>query len=211
MKLNDLVRRAACVVRGSWGVRHEDDCRVWPRGEVFITLRDARSGQVQDSRHLKNLIVRDASILIARLMKDSAEPTHGCYLLAVGSGDTGWDPMNPPAPTVTQRALYGEISRKTFWQTQFIDGDGQPSAVPTNVVDFSARFSESEAVGPLVEMGILGGNVTASTRVAVSPPNVPYDPTVNLVDFDTLVNYLTFPVINKPATSTLELTWRLTF
>jgi len=33
---------------------------------------------------------------------------------------------------------------------------------------------------------------------------------VNLVGKDTLVNYLTFPVINKPPTSTLSWTWRIT-
>jgi hypothetical protein len=37
------------------------------------------------------------------------------------------------------------------------------------------------------------------------------DTTVDLNDFDVLVNYLTFPVINKPNGSVLAITWRLTF
>jgi len=45
----------------------------------------------------------------------------------------------------------------------------------------------------------------------VSPPAGSYDPTVDLTAYETLINYLTFAVVNKPATSTLEIVWRLTF
>ena len=38
----------------------------------------------------------------------------------------------------------------------------------------------------------------------------PYDPTVDLTAFETEINYLTFPVVNKPATSTWTIVWRLT-
>jgi len=182
------------------------------RGDVFITLRDGATGEIQEEREI-NLVVLDASILIARLMKDNAEPPHGIFVLAVGTGDSGWDPMNPPAPTDTQRSLYSELARKTFADTEFIDAGGVPTAVPTKVVDFTTTFAESEAVGPLVEMGLFGGNVDTnmSVRKPVLPPNGPYDATVDLTAFDTQVNYLTFPVINKPATSTITIVWRLTF
>lgn len=183
------------------------------RGDVFMTLRDGSSNEVQEKRELRNLVVLDASILIARLMKDNAEPPRGIFALAVGSGDVGWNPMSPPAATNTQRALYAEITRKTFSSTQFIDAAGLPSAIPTRVVDFTTIFTESEAVGPLVEMGLLGGSISSNLAVRnpVSPPNGPYNATVNLTNFETLLNFLTFPVINKPATSTLELVWRLQF
>ena len=183
------------------------------RGDVFFTMRDGLTGAVQLERQLRNLVVMDASILLARLMKDNTEPPHGILALAVGTGDSGWDLMAPPAPTVTQRALYSELARKTFANTDFIDGNGVPSAIPTNVVDFTTTFAEAEAVGPLVEMGLLGGNVSTnmSVRNPVSPANGAYDPTVDLTLLDTQVNYLTFPVINKPATSTLSIVWRLTF
>lgn len=181
-------------------------------GEVFLTLTDAASGKVLDKQHLKNLIVKDASILVARLLRDNQEPPHGAFVLAVGSGDAGWDPMNPPAPTVTQRSLYGEITRKIFAQKQFIDAGGIPVGYPTNIVDYTVIFSESEAVGPLMEMGIIGGNISSNMSIKnpVQPPNGTYDPTVNLTEYETLVNYLTFKVINKPATATFTVTWRLT-
>lgn len=183
------------------------------RGDVFMKLRNARTGALEHEWERRNVVVQDASILIARLMKDSQEPPRGAFALAIGTGDVGWDPMSPPAPTNTQRALYGEVTRKTFSNTQFVDGAGTPVAYPTRVVDFTTVYSESEAVGPLVEMGIIGGNVAdnLSVKNPVTPPNGPYDNTVDLTEFETLVNYLTFPVINKPATSTLEIVWRLTF
>lgn len=193
--------------------RVEEPKGYYIRGDVFLELRDSTSGEIQEKREHRNIVVKDASILIARLMKDNQEPPFGAFGLAVGTGDVGWNPLSPPAATNTQRALYSEISRKTFANTQFIDAGGMPVGLPTNVVDFTTTFSESEAVGPLCEMGILGGNVSTNLAVRnpVSPPNGPYNPSVNLTNFETLVNYLTFPVISKPATSTLTIVWRLTF
>jgi len=183
------------------------------RGDVFFTLRDGSTGEIQEEREHRNLVVMDASILVARLMKDSQEPPHGIFALAMGTGDVGWNVMSPPAATNTQRSLYGEIARKTFADTQFLDAGAAPTAIPTNVVDFTTIFAEAEAVGPLVEMGLLGGNVNSNLSITnpVLPANGPYDASVDLTTKDTLVNYLTFPVINKPPTSTLTIVWRLTF
>jgi len=187
------------------------------RGEVFWTLKDSTTG-LKTHGHRKNVVTMDASILIARLMRSSAtphvsEPSFGVYALAVGTGDVGWNLQNPPPATDTQRSLYSEIGRKAIASASFIDGDGAVSGIPTNVVDFTTTFSESEAVGPIVEMGLIGGD--NSTNMGVSSPVLPsngaYDPTVNLVGLDTLINYLTFPVINKPPTSTLSWVWRLSF
>lgn len=216
MKIPEKMCRPEGRVSSAFAVRsaesfHEQGYYI--RGDVFFKMRDGKTGDLQWERELRNLVVLDASILIARLMKDNAEPPHGVFALAVGSGDSGWDFQNPPAPTNTQRALYSEITRKTFADTQFVDSSGVPVAYPTKVVDFTTIYTESEAVGPLVEMGLIGGNVSSnlSVRNPVSPPNGTYDPTVDLTNFDTLVNYLTFPVVNKPATSTFEIVWRLTF
>jgi hypothetical protein len=205
------------IVTGAFAYKQTDEFAgkdgYYIRGDVFITVQDGKTKKIQEHRELRNLVVLDASILIARLMKDNSEPPHGVYALAVGTGDTGWDPMDPPAPTNTQRALYSELSRKTFADTQFIDSGGAPVAYPTKIVDFTTTYTESEAVGPLVEMGLLGGNISTNMSIKnpVSPPNGTYDDTVNLTSYETLVNYLTFPVVNKPATSTLTIVWRLTF
>lgn len=213
MKLNEAFNRVSSKLQLAVAQRHEEKVHLGIRGDVFITLRDGASGQVQDKREVRNLIVKDASILVARLMKDNVEPPKGIFVLGVGTGDTGWNPMAPPAPTNTQRALYSELTRKTFSQTQFIDASGVPSAIPTPIVDFEVVFTEAEAVGPLVEMGLIGGNISTnmSVRNPVVPPNGAYNPAVDLTTKETLVNFFTFPVINKPATSTLQIVWRLSF
>lgn len=202
-------------------VNEDDFGRYYIRGDVFFYLKEG-GDQERDpfwyykatpDYELRNLVVLDASILVARLMKDNAEPPHGILALAVGTGDVGWNVLSPPAPTVTQRSLYSELARKTFTNTQFIDGAGVPTAIPTHVVDFTTTFAESEAVGPLVEMGLLGGNISTNMAVRnpVLPPNGPYNPAVDMSLFDTQINYLTFPVISKPPTSTITVVWRLTF
>lgn len=194
--------------------KYEEHISPIKRGDVIMTLRDGKTGKPQCVREFRNLVTADASILVARLLKNNLETgLHGAFALAVGTGDSGWDPMHPPAPTRTQRALYAELTRKRFTSTNFVDSLGNPSSIPTNVVDFVTTFTESEAVGPLVEMGILGGNVNSdmSIKNPVSPPNGPYDPTVDLTQFETLCNFFTFSVQNKPSTSTMTVVWRFTF
>lgn len=216
MKIVERARPPKSSLATAFAVRPADsfdEKGYYIRGDVFFKMRDGKTGELQWEHELRNLVVLDASILIARLMKDNAEPPHSIFALAVGTGDSGWNPMAPPAPTNTQRALYSEITRKTFSDTNFVDGDGVPVAYPTKVVDFTTDFTEAEAVGPLVEMGLIGGNVSTnlSVRNPVTPPNGAYDPTVDLTQYETLINYLTFPVVNKPATSTFSITWRLSF
>lgn len=213
MKFPESFTRIANKLTGILGFKYEENARTGIRGDVFMVLRDGATGEILDQREKRNLIVKDASILIARLIKDNAEPTKGAFCLAVGTGDGGWNPMSPPAPTDTQRSLYSELSRKTFTSTTFVDASGAPTAIPTNVVDFTTTFTESEAVGPLVEMGLLGGNISTNLAVRnpVTPPNGAYSPAVDLTTRETQINYLTFGVINKPATATFSITWRLTF
>lgn len=212
MRMTQAFRRAAAAFSASLGGTYTDQFQRGIRGDVFFVLQDIQSGE-EKFWERRNIVVKDASILIARLVKDSQEPPQGAYVLGVGTGDSGWDPMNPPAATDTQRSLYAELTRKTFSSTTFVNGSGVPVAYPTNIVDFTTTLTESEAVGPLVEMGLLGGNISSnlSTKNPVTPPNGLYDDTVDLTQYETMINYLTFPVINKPATSTLTITWRLTF
>ncbi len=205
--------------RLSGGASFLSEDRVPPySGEVFWTLRDSATGAVLSEGRRKNIVTRDASILVARFIKgtpvpNTSEPRFGGYALAVGTGDVGWDLQNPPVATDTQRSLYNEIARKQMQVTEFIDADGGVSGIPTRVVDFTTTFSESEAVGPLVEMGILGGDVDTnlSIRNPILPPNGIYDPTVDVVGKDLLINFLSYPVINKPSNSQLSWVWRLSF
>ena len=188
------------------------------RGEIFWEMRCSETGKITRG-HIKNVVTLDASILVARLLKGTgvatpnlSEPSFGILALAVGTGDLSWNLQNPPPATNTQRSLYNELARKQIQSTNFITQSGNISGVPTNIVDFTTTFAESEAVGPICEMGLLGGDISTdmSIRNPILPPQGLYDPSIDLVGFDTLVNYKTFSVINKPQTSTISWTWRLT-
>ena len=164
-------------------------------GEVWMFLREASTSRLLQEYHCRNIIVNSASILIARLLKDSREPDAGISYLAVGTGDPSWDKQNPPAPTNIQTALENEIARKAFTteDVSFVDPDtGEHVTTPTNVVDYEATFAETEAVGPIVEMGLFGGDAT------------------DMPDSGTEINYRTFPVINKSSSMTLSIIIRIT-
>lgn len=204
-------RKSSHVTQGM-GFHYEESVPNHRRGDVFFELRDASTGELLEERQIKNVITLDFSILLARLLKNPIEPSHGIFALAMGTGDTGWDLQAPPTETNTQRALYSEIERKGFVESNFIDSNGSPTSIPTNVIEFSTFFNSSEAVGPLVEMGLVGGDLSddLSTLNPISPANGVYDDTVDVRNFDMLCNYLTFPVINKPSSATLRITWRIT-
>lgn len=165
------------------------------RGEYRMILRDSMTGEIIESRKGHNIIVNSASILIARLLKDNNEPDGGITYLAVGTGGVGWNLQNPPQPTNTQITLNNEIARKAFTTEDitFIDPTtGDPTVVPTNVLDFTATFNETEAVGPIVEMGLFGGDAS------------------DIADSGTEINYRTFPVLNKSNSMTLTIIFRIT-
>lgn len=180
------------------------------RGEVWAVIKD-EAGTVLETRHHKNLIVKDCGILIMRLLVNPAEPAHGLNMMAVGTGAPG-NPNAPDAPTTSQRSLVSEIARKNVTMVFRHPTSGAASSVPTNVVDFTATYGSGEAVGALNEMCLVSTiSGVESTANAVPAPNVtPWDPTVDLTQYDNMFNILNFPVLNKPATGTLTLTWRIT-
>lgn len=194
---------------------HEESLETSAKGHVFFEMRDALTGELQMQRDQPNVITLDASLLVARLCKDNQEPRHGINMLAVGTGALG-SLLNPDAPPRTQRRLNNEIARKPFASTTFRDANGAAVSIPTNVVDFTTIFGSGEAVGPWNEMGLLS---TISDNTATRNPNPnfagqggqPYDPTIDVTNYDILCNYLCFSVITKPSTSVLTITWRLTF
>jgi hypothetical protein len=140
-----------------------------------------------------NIIVNSASILIARLLKDSSEPTNGISYLGVGSGAGSWDAFDPPAPTTSQTQLENEFSRKQIDLKSFVDPDtGEPTTIPTNIVDYSVTFGEAEAVGPIMELALFGGDANAA------------------LNSGTMVNWRTFPVINKTNSMIMTIIFRIT-
>ena len=169
-----------------------------PRIKGFLFLKAWENGELVYSFEDHNVIVNSASILIARLLKNSSEPPAGISYLAVGTGITAgpgaWNTANPPAPTVVQTTLASELARKHIddANTRFVDPNtGAYTLVATNIVDFSTTFNEADAVGPIMEMGLFGGNATAE------------------LGSGTLMNYRTFPVLNKTSSMTFSVVFRI--
>lgn len=194
MFFKEKLRKVLESMCGGYRLRYEESTRPL-KGQYRMILKDS-TGRIIEERDGKNIIVNAASVLIARLLKDNREPGGGITYLAVGTGAPGWNLQNPPQPTNTQTALFNEIARKAFTteDVSFIDPTtGDPTTVPTNVVDYTATFAETEAVGPLVEMALFGGDAT----------DIPGQS-------DTEINYRTFPVINKQNSMTLTIIFRIT-
>lgn len=195
-----------------WAEKEEQAIRPI-KGEVFITFHDLETGE-KGTKHLHNLIVRDAGIITALLfasLSATASPLGRTLMLAIGTGATG--PVNSPnAPQSTQRKLNNEIVRKAFSRFQFRDSDGNAVGYPTNVLDVTASFNSGEAVGPLNEMMILAA---ASANTSITNPNnngpSGYDASIDVSSLDIAVNYLPFGVMNMPSSMVFAITWRLTF
>lgn len=205
-------KRSRDGVNMGFELRHADLAGLsQAKGEVFITLTDGKTGDVLQEIHKPNVITADASILAAILFRDPDSRDNGANMLAVGTGATG-SLLSPNAPDPAQRKLNTEIARKPWSTTVFRDSGGNAVAIPTNVVDFTCTYDESEAVGPLNEMGILSTISDNPLTLNPNPDAYPTrDLTRDLTQFDILVNYLTFGVLSKPATARLTITWRITF
>jgi hypothetical protein len=195
MFFKEFYKRTKESFLSALSVNFEEKYKGTMKGEFHIVCRDARTGLILEERHGHNIIVNTASILIARLLKDNREPDGGITYLAVGTGAPGWNLQNPPQPTASQTKLYSEIARKAFSteDVNFIDPEtGDPTTIPTGVVDFTMTFAETEAVGPWVEMGLFGGDAS------------------ELTDSGTEVNYRTLPVLNKSNSMVMTITFRIT-
>lgn len=211
MRFQDTLSRARDAVRMGLGMLFKDNLDVpkGVKGEVFIEVRDGVSGDLLDSRHIKNLVVLDASILVMMLLRDSG--TGRCInMMAVGTGAPG-PILSPNAPDNRERKLYAELARKPFSSTTFRDGSGNAVAYPTNVCDFNCTYSEAEAVGPLNELALLA---TISSNPNIVNPNPDTFPartlTADLTTVDIMATALCFSVISKPSTATMSITYRLT-
>lgn len=196
----------------------EESSFVVPMGHVFAKLEENDTTTELDLG--RNFIVYEARILMAQLMKFNFQNgdaiANGVTYLAVGTGGPyqikgqvkRFDPQNPPVPGVDIynenrpgsfdtngdgfSDLINEIARNPVTST-FVDGTGAPTLKKTNIVDFSATFDLDQAIGPLVEMAIFGGDQAETPKKGL------------------MVAVKTFPVINKTHNARITFTWRLAF
>lgn len=190
------------------GIVYNEDISLGIKGEVFIDIKDL-DGNLIESRHINNIPTRDVRLLVARLMKDPSEPANGVNMLAVGTGAPG-PLLSPNAPDDRERKLFTEIARKTFSSVTFRDSNGVAVAYPTAIVDYTTQFGPGEAAGPWNEMGLMS---TISSNPSVKNPNPEvfpnYTTTVNVSNYDIMINVINFSVITKPSQSVVTITWRI--
>ena len=195
MKFVSHIGKKISGFTAAFNVKHESKLKHIAKGEIFLKITD--NGVLKDTVLIgeksvpinpetkkallgTNIVVLDASTLLARLMKDPTEPAAGVSYFALGKGNAGWDKFNPPAPEDTQTTLQTEVDRVQPSSASFINQDtGLVSMVPTNIVDWNFDFNESQAVDFLCEAGLFGGDATA------------------VKNSGTLITYKTFPVFQK--------------
>lgn len=131
------------------------------------------------SRSGSNLIVYGALDLIGSLLCNAAGAAP-IQWYAVGSGNAAWDTA-PPTPVRATTGLTAEVFRTPLTPGD-ISYDPQAKALTLEL-----RLGPNDAVGPLREFGVFGGQA-ASARPGSG----------------TLVNYKAHPVIQKTAGQTLD-------
>ncbi len=198
----------------NFGLGLSEEIGIKVQGDVFGVLQhdDGREEVVLDK---SNVYTLDGGIIAAILFsKDLGGGfNRGIDMLAVGTGASG-STASPDIADYRQRKINTPLYRKGFTSVVYRNADGSQATVPTNIVDFTTTFESADAVGALTEMGLVctltgTGNTDFSAQV---PDNFPTrDLEEDVKGHDILINYLTFPVINKPSGAILAITWRLTF
>ena len=185
------------------------------------------NGQVINTFEDHNLIVDTASILMARRMAPGAitgaqdesflgdHIDFGLRYCALGVGilqDTSlpydevtnnvdrdaYDLQNPPEPELNETTLLGEFYRKRFTNWCFMDAAGQETETATNILILDTTFYENEAVGPITEIALFGGDALPHNNDAGK-------------DSGLMFNLKRFKVINKQDNHRISIRWKLTF
>lgn len=185
--------------------RGEPKVRPWETDYARQMIKDPRFGaldlsniDVIDEFEDHNLIVNQASVLMAQRMAPGNLGTAGIGFLAVGTGYGTGSLQIPQAEDPTYTALRAEFIRKAITSWTFLNAAGAAVGSPptgVGVLQFTTTFGPTEANAPLVEMGLFGGAATTATNSG------------------TLFNYKSFPVWNKTAAlnASLTIVWTITF
>jgi hypothetical protein len=161
-------------------------------------LCDAYGRVLWDRGWHRNTIVLNCRRLLAGFM---AGPTMslGIQGLRVGQGSNAWDLTSPPTPLPTQTALVDPnpfLLSGSALQIDFLDG-GTVTSTPTNRLQIIATLGPN--VPPWPDANHVSGNLREFGLVG------------RLNGAETLINYVTHPVIVKDPASTLTRTIWLVF
>lgn len=114
------------------------------RGEVKVTIRDAKTGRIKSVDHFKNMVVTTGKRSIAAGLAGDSNKGYASYC-AVGTSTV--------APALTDTQLAAEIARKLI----------SVRATNGNTAVFTTYFGTSEANGTLREAGLFGESTASGT------------------------------------------------
>lgn len=158
-------------------------------GEIFAVMQYADGRK--EERHFKNLIVENCALLIAEFLKSNSASVAGIKYLAVGTGVGSGTQAEPEPATVKGTTLQTEVARKAVTVTYNTELSTIDDDTRYNVLDVVCTFAAGEATAALTEMGLFGGDASATAGTG------------------TMINMRRFAVWNKPASASLTLTWRI--
>lgn len=141
---------------------------------------------------------KQAAALVAGTAKPSVSTCvtdwgAGISYLEVGTGVGSGTTQAPQAEQLGQLVLRVPLQRDAVTSWTCLDTSGNPTALDTNVVQYTTTFLNGEANGALVEMGLFGGDSTSALGTGQ------------------MFNYKVFPVINKDITMQLTIVWKITY
>jgi hypothetical protein len=117
----------------------------------------------------------------------------GIGYLEVGTGYGTGTSQAPQPENSAQTQLRVPAARKAITSWTNLDSNGNATASDTNVIQFTTTFLENDVTGALVEMGLFGGDATAT------------------IGSGQMFNYKVFPAINKDNTMQLTFVWKVTW
>lgn len=114
-----------------------------------------------------NLVVNSFVNLIMCMLKQQ-NGYSGIQYWAIGSGAPSWD-NTMPTPDITATKLTAEIGRMPIDPNKivFLDSEYNVVSTPTNIIQISHTFGESECNGTWREFGIFGGNATSTANSGI--------------------------------------------
>lgn len=158
-----------------WAVK---DPELWKKAQndpsLKAKLEDPKFGvmdfsniEITDELFERNLIVQQASVLMAERMAPGNTGTAGIGYLAVGTGFGNGTSTAPQAEDPTYVQLRAEAFRKAITSWTYLDGSGNPIGTPPNgvgVLQLTTTFAATEANVAIVEMGLFGGSATTTAN-----------------------------------------------
>lgn len=118
------------------------------KGELIVTIQDAKTGKIKDKTHYKNLVVNTGLISIAQALRGATASNKGIITyLALGDDNTAPDPTDTTLTNETIRKLISERSNLVSNE---------------KIAVFRTFFNTSEANDTHYEAGLFGDDASGT-------------------------------------------------